>query len=88
MSTGGLTPRAPARPNVGKVYFDEAIAGLPALYADALRMRGEGLTDAAIAMQLNVPLESIEALMRLAEAKLAAQQTGLSTEEAGQAQTS
>jgi len=54
------------------VDFDEAIAGLPATYAEALRLRRQGLTNADIAGRLEVPLASIDVLLRLAEAKLAA----------------
>lgn len=52
--------------------FDEAVAKLPAKYAEALRMRARGLTGAEIATQLDVPLDSVDTLLQLAEAKLVA----------------
>jgi DNA-directed RNA polymerase specialized sigma24 family protein len=47
------------------------LSRLPEAYAQALRLRDAGLSDAAIAHQLGVPAEAIAMLMRLAEAKLA-----------------
>ena len=52
--------------------FDEAIAELPAKYAQALRLRGDGLSGAHIAELLEIPADSIDPLLQLAEAKLAA----------------
>jgi DNA-directed RNA polymerase specialized sigma24 family protein len=54
------------------VDYEEAIAGLPATYAEALRLRDKGLTGVHIAELLDVPPESVDPLLRLAEAKLAA----------------
>ena len=48
-----------------------ALSRLPEAYAQALRLRDAGLSDAAIAHQLGVPAEGIAMLMRLGEAKLA-----------------
>ena len=50
---------------------DEAIDGLPEVYARALRLRAQGLSDVAIAEALDVPAEAASALLRLAAAKLA-----------------
>jgi DNA-directed RNA polymerase specialized sigma24 family protein len=54
------------------VDLDDPIGELPAKYAAALRMRARGLTGAEIAAQLDVPLDSVDTLLQLAEAKLAA----------------
>lgn len=47
------------------------MAALPAKYAEALRLRDQGIPVPEIAARLDVPLASATALMRLAEAKLA-----------------
>jgi len=44
---------------------------LPETYALALRLRGEGLTDQAIARVLDIETESVGPLLELAESKLA-----------------
>lgn len=49
----------------------EAIAALPAVYAQALRLRAAGMDHAAIAGRLEVPEDAVANLLRLAEAKLA-----------------
>lgn len=61
--------------------FDEAIAGLPPKYAEALRLRREGRTGVDIAARLEVPPESIDVLLQLAEAKLAALWSSSATQE-------
>jgi DNA-directed RNA polymerase specialized sigma24 family protein len=54
------------------VDLEDAIGELPAKYAEALRMRARGLTGTEIAARLDVPLDSVDTLLHLAEAKLAA----------------
>jgi DNA-directed RNA polymerase specialized sigma24 family protein len=48
-----------------------ALSRLPEAYAEALRLRDAGLSDAAIARRLGVPAEAMALLLRLADAKLA-----------------
>jgi DNA-directed RNA polymerase specialized sigma24 family protein len=50
---------------------DEALAMLPTPYAQALRLRRQGLDPAGIARELAVDDAAIGPLLRLAEAKLA-----------------
>lgn len=50
---------------------DEALAALPEVYADALRLRAQGLAGAEIAMRVGVPGSAVDALLRLGAAKLA-----------------
>ena len=50
---------------------DVDLAALPETYAEALRLRDEGLAGAAIAVRLDIPVESVEPLLEIAEAKLA-----------------
>ena len=47
------------------------MAGLPEVYARALRLRERGLSDVDIAQALDVPVEAAGTLLRLAAAKLA-----------------
>jgi DNA-directed RNA polymerase specialized sigma24 family protein len=47
-----------------------AIAQLPEAYATAIRLRDEELNDQAIAAQLDIEVEAVEPLLRLAAAKL------------------
>jgi len=47
------------------------LRALPETYAFALRLRAEGLDDAAIARVLDIELESVAPLLTLAQAKLA-----------------
>jgi DNA-directed RNA polymerase specialized sigma24 family protein len=47
-----------------------ALDELPESYAVALRLRDAGHHDAAIAIALGIELESVEPLLRLANAKL------------------
>jgi DNA-directed RNA polymerase specialized sigma24 family protein len=51
--------------------MDDAVKRLPRAYAEFLRLCGEGLADALIAERLDVPVEALPLLARLAEAKLA-----------------
>jgi DNA-directed RNA polymerase specialized sigma24 family protein len=48
-----------------------ALSRLPETYADALHLRDGGLSDGAIANRLGVPVEAMDLLLRLAEAKVA-----------------
>ena len=48
------------------------MAALPETYALALRLRAEGLDDAAMARVLQIEPESVAPLLTLANAKLAA----------------
>lgn len=50
---------------------DDALAALPAGYAEALRLRDQGEDIADIAERLDIPVDSVDPLLRLAEAKLA-----------------
>ena len=47
------------------------LEGLPETYALALRLRAEGLDQAAIGRVLDIELESVEPLLDLAQSKLA-----------------
>jgi hypothetical protein len=49
----------------------DEIGALPETYALALRLRAEGLDDAAIARVLEIEAESVAPLLALAHAKLA-----------------
>jgi hypothetical protein len=49
----------------------DELAALPETYALALRLRAEGLDDAAIARVLEIEAESVAPLLTLAHAKLA-----------------
>jgi DNA-directed RNA polymerase specialized sigma24 family protein len=49
---------------------ERALARLPETYAAALRLRAQGLGEAAIAEQLGLEREAVDPLLRLAEAKL------------------
>jgi DNA-directed RNA polymerase specialized sigma24 family protein len=49
-----------------------AIAELPDAYATALRARDEGLSNSAIAARVNIDIEAVEPLLRIAVAKLGA----------------
>ena len=50
---------------------DDALAALPTGYAEALHLRDQGEGVADIAEQLGIPVDSVDPLLRLAEAKLA-----------------
>jgi DNA-directed RNA polymerase specialized sigma24 family protein len=50
---------------------DDAIDQLPEVYAAALRLRDERLTDTEIAERLGVEREGVSTLLLLAQAKLA-----------------
>jgi DNA-directed RNA polymerase specialized sigma24 family protein len=49
-----------------------AIAELPDAYATALRARDEHLSNEEIAAQVNIDIEAVEPLLRIAAAKLGA----------------
>jgi len=51
--------------------MDHRLERLPPVYAKFLMLRDEGLGDEAIANRLDMPVESLPLLARLAEAKLA-----------------
>jgi DNA-directed RNA polymerase specialized sigma24 family protein len=50
---------------------DEALAHLPEPYAVALRLRAVDSDDETIAAALDVPVQSVAALLEIADAKLA-----------------
>ena len=50
---------------------DAAFDALPAAYAQALRLRAAGYDAAAIGEAVDVPLDAVDVLLRLADAKLA-----------------
>jgi len=50
----------------------DELSALPETYALALRLRAEGLDDAAIARVLDIEAESVGPLLALAHAKLSA----------------
>lgn len=50
---------------------DEALDALPPAYAQALRLRADGMSLADIAAALDVPPDAMDAHLLLAEAKLA-----------------
>ena len=54
---------------------DDALDRLPLPYSVALRLRDAGIEDAVIAECVGVEREGLQALMRIAEAKLAAADT-------------
>ena len=49
---------------------DKALAKLPTAYAEAIRLREQGIDDASIASFLGLEPEAMDSLFRLAEAKL------------------
>ncbi|MFC9664679.1 hypothetical protein ACFVJ5_30980 [Nocardia sp. NPDC127606] len=53
-----------------------AMDRLPFPYAEALRLRAAGISDAVIAQVLAVEVDSVESVLQMAEAKLAAIRTG------------
>ena len=50
---------------------DDGFAALPETYAEALRLQAQGLAPADIAAWIDVPIEALDTLICLAEAKLA-----------------
>lgn len=52
--------------------LDTALGRMPQVYAEALRLRGDGLDALGIAERLLLPAESMPSLFKLADAKLAA----------------
>jgi DNA-directed RNA polymerase specialized sigma24 family protein len=62
---------------------EEALPSLPPAYADALRLRTRGLDRSAIAAALGVPRESVDPLIEVATAKLAAATSRVSSEHCG-----
>jgi hypothetical protein len=52
--------------------LDTAFGRMPQVYAEALRLRGDGFDTLAIAERLLLPPESMPSLFKLANAKLAA----------------
>ena len=51
---------------------EQAIEELPEAHATALRLRGRGLDDNAIAAVLSIPPEAVPPLLKVADQKLAA----------------
>jgi len=51
---------------------ERAIDQLPETHAAAIRLRGRGFDDPAIAAHLSVPPEAVPELLRIADEKLAA----------------
>jgi DNA-directed RNA polymerase specialized sigma24 family protein len=60
-ATAGTVPR---------VDLDDARAALPEVYAEALRLRDQGLDRAEIGVRLSVPVSAMTSLLWLASAKL------------------
>jgi DNA-directed RNA polymerase specialized sigma24 family protein len=58
-------------PSVTRVTEHDELTALPETYALALRLRAEGLDDAAIARVLDIEAESVAPLLTLARSKLA-----------------
>jgi DNA-directed RNA polymerase specialized sigma24 family protein len=58
-------------PAVDPARVEEAIESLPVAHATALRLRGDGLTDEAIAVTLGIEVDAVRAVVEIAEAKLA-----------------
>jgi DNA-directed RNA polymerase specialized sigma24 family protein len=50
---------------------EDVFAALPEVYAEALRLRDRGVAAADIAARIDIPVEALETLICLAEAKLA-----------------
>ena len=48
-----------------------ALQQLPELYARALRLKDRGLSEAEIAAELDIPVETVAPCLRVAELKLA-----------------
>jgi hypothetical protein len=63
-----MAPRAGREPSTR----DEAIARLPEIYAQALRLRDAGVPGSRIAARLQVEPQALDALFVIAEAKLGA----------------
>jgi DNA-directed RNA polymerase specialized sigma24 family protein len=61
------------------VNRERAIEQLPETHAAALRLRGRGYDDDAIAAALSLPPEAVAELLRIADQKLAAVVAGSST---------
>lgn len=59
------------QPAVMIIGMDELLERLPRVYAQFLVLQREGQSDAVIAEQLGVPVESLPLVARLAAAKLA-----------------
>jgi DNA-directed RNA polymerase specialized sigma24 family protein len=59
---------------------EQALRRLPEGHAKAIRLRAQGLDAEAIAQRLGIPVEGVEPLLRMAEAKLAALINGPSRE--------
>ena len=71
MSSRGLMRGGLAARTVDGVTGNDDLAALPESYAEALRLRAEGLSAPEIAARVDVPVEALETLISLAEAKLA-----------------
>ena len=60
---------------------DAAIRLLPTLHANALRLRDQGLRTASIAERLDLGLDEVDPVLRIAEAKLRRLITNISDSE-------
>jgi transcriptional regulator len=69
------------------VESHDPYATLPESYATALRLRAAGASQAEVARQLSIEADAIPALLRLAEAKLAAAKPASSDVEPGSSST-
>jgi DNA-binding CsgD family transcriptional regulator len=70
MSTPLLMPAPRSTRTVAVMDDIDPIDALSPAYADALRFRAEGATDSEIAERLGLEPEGVDALLRLAQAKL------------------
>jgi DNA-directed RNA polymerase specialized sigma24 family protein len=64
---------------------ESVLARLPEAYAAALRLRGQGLDEEAIAAQLELEPQAVGPLLRLAKAKLVALHQSLDEPTRGEA---
>ena len=64
--------RTGARPTVVLMDREAALSTLTPAYAEALRLRDQGVDDSGIAARLQLPVEAVANLVQLARAKLEA----------------
>ncbi len=70
MSRPGLMRSPATAGTVPTVDADDVRAALPEVYAEALRLRDQGLDQEEIAARLSVPVSAMTSLLWLASAKL------------------
>ena len=58
---------------------EDPLGALPETYALALKLRGQGVPAVELAARVDVPIEALETLICLAEAKLASLEKGCSS---------